>query len=124
MFALATMEAGLTPPIEYKIATGSAELGEAMVLSSGKLTRCGATAKPTFVVVGCKNAAGEVPVIRVQDYMNFETTLQADGKSLKVGSKVTIHSDGLQVTATTDSGVAEIISMPATAAGSRVVVKF
>lgn len=125
-FKLSRMDVGHTPPIKYLPVTASEDvtLGEALVLSAGKLTKCGATAKPAFMAVGPKNAAGEAPVIAVQDYMTFETTLQAAGSSLKIGDKVTLHTDGLQVTATTTSGVAEIVSMEGTAAGSAVLVKF
>ena len=125
-FMLSRMDVGHTPPIKYLPVTNgeTVVLGEALVLSSGKLTKCGATAKPAFMAVGPKNAAGEAPVIAVQDYMTFETTLQAAGTDLKIGSKVTLHTDGLQVTATTTSGVAEIVRMDGTAAGSTVLVRF
>ncbi|MBP3509644.1 hypothetical protein [Oscillibacter sp.] len=123
---LSRMDVGQTPPIKYLTMTDgeSVALGEALVLSAGKLTKCSATAKPAYIAVGVKNAAGEVPVIAVQSYMTFETTLQAAGDALKKGDKVTLHTDGLQVTATTASGVAEIVSMEGTAAGSTVLVKF
>ena len=44
--------------------------------------------------------------------------------SVKLGDKVTIYTDGLQVTATTTSGVAEVVGMDGTAAGSTVLVRF
>ena len=123
---LSRMDVGQTPPIKYLPMTDgeSVALGEALVLSAGKLTKCGATAKPAYIAVGVKNTAGDVPVIAVQSYMEFGTTLQAAGDALKKGDKVTLHTDGLQVTATTASGVAEIVSMQGTAAGSYVLVKF
>ena len=43
---------------------------------------------------------------------------------MKLGDKVTLHTDGLQVTATTASGVAEVVGMDGTAAGDRVRVRF
>ena len=125
-FKLSRMDVGHTPPIKYLPVTAGEDvtLGEALVLSAGKLTKCGATAKPAFMAVGPKNAAGEAPVIAFQDYMTFVTTLQAAGSSLKIGDKVTLHTDGAQVTATTASGVAEIVSMEGTTVGSSVLVKF
>lgn len=125
-FMLSRMDVGQTPPIKYLPVTSSEDvvLGEALVLSGGALTKCGAAVKPAFIAVGPQNTAGEAPVIAVQDYMTFETTLQAAGTELKPGSKVTLHTDGLQVTATTASGVAEIVRMDGTAAGSGVLVKF
>lgn len=43
---------------------------------------------------------------------------------LNIGDKVTLHTDGLQVTATTTSGVAEIVNLIETAVGGKVIVKF
>ena len=54
----------------------------------------------------------------------FETTAQAALTAVKPGDRVTLHTDGLQVTATTASGVAEIVQKDADAAGSRVRVRF
>ena len=78
-FMLNKMEVGLTPPIEYRAVTANEDvvLGEALALSAGKLTKCGATARPEYVAVGPKDDAGIAPVVRVQDYMEFETTLSA-----------------------------------------------
>ena len=127
-FILAKMDVGLTPPIEHKPVTESESitLGEALVLSGGKLTKCGATAKPTFVAVG-PAVDGEAPVIRVQDYMEFESSLgvaPAEQTTVAVGNKVTLHTDGLQVTATTTSGVATITYIAGQTVGSLVRVRF
>ena len=62
--------------------------------------------------------------MRVLPDMMFETTFQAAASSVKLGDKVTLHTDGLQVTATTASGVAEVVGMDGTAAGDRVRVRF
>lgn len=129
MFRLSSMKVGLTPPIEYKTATSgeSYSVGEALKLASGKVTLCSGTTKPEFVCVGPANGAGEVPCVAVQDYMEFETTLAvapADSAAIGVGDKVTIHTDGMQVTATKTSGVAQIVALDGQAVGDRVVVKF
>ncbi len=128
-FMLNKMEVGLTPPIEYRAVTANEDvvLGEALALSAGKLTKCGATARPEYVAVGPKDDAGIAPVVRVQDYMEFETTLSAapaEGVTLAEGTKVTLAADGLQVTATTTSGVAVITWLGGTAAGDPVRVRF
>ena len=128
-FILAKMDVGLTPPIEHKPVTESESiaLGEALVLSGGKLTKCGATSRPGFVAVGPADADGMVPVIRVQDYMEFETALgvaPAEQTTVAVGNKVTLHTDGLQVTATTTSGVATITYIAGQTVGSLVRVRF
>nr|DAT60219.1 MAG TPA: hypothetical protein [Caudoviricetes sp.] len=129
MFRLSSMKVGLTPPIEYKTATDSESfaVGEALKLASGKVTLCSGTTKPEYICVGPVNDAGEVPCVAVQDYMEFETTLAvapADSATVGVGDKVTIHTDGMQVTATKTSGVAQIVALDGQAVGDRVVVKF
>ena len=92
-FTLARMDVGQTPPIEYKPVTESetVTLGEALVLSGGKLTKCGATSRPGFVAVG---------------------------------NKVTLHTDGLQITATTTSGVATVTYIAGQTVGSLARVRF
>lgn len=117
-------------PIQKEYPVGSEEaiaLGEALVLANGVLTKCGATAKPEFISATKDVAAGEVEKIAVQvieEDMEFKVPLSAVGTSLKLGNKVTINTDGLKVTATTSSGVAEIIGIEGTAIGDAVIVKF
>ena len=125
MIRLANMDVGLTPPHEFMEATAGETivLGEALVLSAGKLTKCGATAKPEYIAVGPVEN-GIVPVIKVQDYMVFEAPLSAAGTALKIGESVTLHTDGLKVTATTASGVAKIVRIDGTAVGDMVHVRF
>lgn len=129
MFALSKMKVGMTPPIEYKAATAdeSYAVGEALKVASGAVTKCSGAVKPAYVCVGPANAAGEVPCVAVQDYMEFETTLgvaPTDSNTVAVGNKVTLHTDGMSVTATTTSGVAEVLAIDGQTVGSRVVVRF
>lgn len=129
MFCLSSMKVGLTPPIEYKTATAgeSYAVGEALKQSGGKVTLCSGTTKPEYICVGPANDAGEVPCVAVQDYMEFQTTLAvapADSATIGVGDKVTIHTDGMQVTATKTSGVAKLVRVDGQTVGSVVVVKF
>lgn len=129
MFALSKMKVGLTPPIEYKPATAdeSYVVGEALKVASGAVTKCTGATKPAYVCVGPANAAGEVPCVEVQDYMEFETTLgvaPTESATVAVGNKVTIHTDGASVTATTTNGVAEVLAIDGQTVGSRVVVRF
>lgn len=120
-----SMDVGLTPPIEYHAGKASEAivLGEALVMSAGALTKCGATAKPDYIAVGPVKD-GIVPVIKVQDYILFDVPLTAAGTELTVGSKVTIAATGLGVTATTGDGVATIVAMNGTAVGDTVTVRF
>ena len=129
MFCLSSMKVGLTPPIEYKTATAgeSYAVGEALKQSGGKVTLCSGTTKPEYICVGPAKDAGEVHCVAVQDYMEFQTTLAvapADSATIGVGDKVTIHTDGMQVTATKTSGVAQLVRVDGQTVGSVVVVKF
>lgn len=128
MFVLSKMGVGQTPPIRYlPVKSGEdVALGEALTESGSGVTKCAATTRPEYVAVGPKNSDGEVPCIKVEDYMEFETTLSADGSGVTLvpGTKVTIHTDGAQVTATTTSGVAILTRVDGTAVGSTVAVRF
>lgn len=126
-FFLQSMDVGQTPPIEYRQATAdeAVVLGEALATAAtGFLTKCGATSRPEYIAVGPADEHDQVPVVKVQDYQIWRTTLSEAGTSLKVGNKVTLAADGLQVTATTTSGVAAIVALEGTAAGSSVRVRF
>ena len=71
MFNIKKMGVGLTSPFVYLPATSGETIvaGEALVLSSGKLTKCGATAKPAYVALGPDDGNGTVPCVEVQSYM-------------------------------------------------------
>lgn len=129
MFMLSRMLVGNTPPIVYmQPADGeSYQVGEALKLASGKVTLCSGAVAPSHVCVGPVDDNGVVPCVEVQKYMEFETTLgvaPADSATVGVGDKVTLHTDGMQVTATKTSGVAEVTGIDGQTVGSRVTVKF
>lgn len=107
------------------------KVGMALYQTSGNLAIATGTTKPTYISMVDKSAActaGDIiPVVRIDDQMIFETTNQASFSSMNRGSKVTLHSDGLQVTATTTSGVAEVVDFDdkaATGTGGTVLVRF
>lgn len=129
MFMLSRMLVGNTPPIVYMQPTDSEsyQVGEALKLASGKVTLCSGAVAPSHVCVGPINDNGVVPCVEVQKYMEFETTLgvaPADSATVGVGDKVTLHTDGMQVTATKTGGVAEVTGIDGQTVGSRVTVKF
>ena len=125
-FKLRKSDVQSTPPMEYLPVTTDETytVGEALVLASGAVTKCGATVAPAFIAAGSEPVNGGLPVWRVQKYMIFEVPLSAEGTAHKIGDKVTLHTDGLQVTATTTSGVAEIAAIDGTAIGDTVAVRF
>lgn len=104
---------GTSDPFEYYQLTDAegATIGEALVQTSGKLTKCGATATPQFIAIATVGAATPgafIPVIRVKEDREFETTSSATVAASLIGSKVTLNTNATQVTATTTSGVFEI----------------
>ena len=102
---------GSQDPFEYYLGTNSEDyaLGEALVQASGRLTKCGATATPEFICMKTQVAEAvavtPIPVIRVREDVEYSTTSIATVAATLIGSKVTLHTDGLACTATTTSGV-------------------
>lgn len=128
-FKIHSMDGGRVPGIEYLPAgTITPKVGMALVQTNGQLALATGANAPTYISMCEKDracTAGEIiPVIRVGKDMILETTFAAAATSVKLGSKVTLHTDGLQVTATTTSGVAEIVYMDGTASGSMCRVRF
>lgn len=105
---------GSQNPFEYYLLTNGegATLGEALVQTSGRLTKCGATTTPEFIAM--KTQAAEtssitpLPVERVKEDVEYSTQSMATVATTLIGAKVTLHTDGLLATATTTSGVFEI----------------
>lgn len=118
-----------SPDMIWKPSTTSETyaVGETLKISSaGKLTKASGTDVPVYVCSASYAApssnAKEIPVVEINPGQIYRVPLQASGASLKVGDKVTIHTDGLQVTATTTSGVAEIVKIEGTGVGDYVQV--
>ncbi len=131
MFNLIKIENGRMnvpePEVLEVTASEAVVYGEALVLSSGKLTKCAATTAPAFIAMGAVAAAAtnrKIAVCRVEKNQVYEVPVNATPTSLNVGDKVTLHTDGLQVTATTTSGVVTIVDLNgATAQGDKIIVR-
>lgn len=129
-FKLVSRLGGDTPPFEYRLMANAegAALGEALTQSAGRLTKCGPTATPEFIAMRTQVAEAAsvtpVPVIRVTELMEFGTTFAADGAAINTGDKVTLHTDGLQATATTEGGVFMVSGKAATAPAGSAVTGF
>lgn len=114
MFDLVRNLDGSSNPIEFYLLTDNegTTMGEALVQTSGRLTKCGATATPEFIALRAQTAETTsktlLPVIRVTETDEFATTATATVASTLVGQKVTIDTSGDKVTATTTSGVFQI----------------
>jgi aconitase A len=103
--------------------------GEGLVVTGGKLTKCGATAKPTYIAAAAYVAPGsgmkDLPVYPVLEFHLYETTFAADASANAEGTLVTLHTDGAQITATATSGVATIIKKLGTgASGTKAHIRF
>lgn len=118
---------GKTPPIEYNPGkTGETfAVGEALTLADGALTKCAAAVTPTHICVGPRMADDTVPATRVTRNTIYAAPLSADGSALKLGDKVTLGGDAMTLTATTASGVAEVVRIFGSAgAGDELGVRF
>lgn len=128
-FKIYSTDDNRVPGIEYLHAGAiTPKVGMALVMSSGQLALATGANAPTYISM-CEResacTAGDIiPVIRVGKDMILETTFAAAATNIKLGDKVTLHTDGLQVTATTANGVAEVVYMDGTANGSMCRVRF
>lgn len=128
-FKIHKVDDGHNLPFEYLPAAAiTPEAGMALTVSSGKLAAATATTAPTYICMVEKDAAVEagsvIPVVRVGKEVIWETEAAADMAAVAIGSKVTIDSTGMAVTATTASGVAEVVAKDGDAAGSKIYVRF
>lgn len=103
--------------------------GEGLVLSSGALTKVTATGKPTHIALKgyIAPATGNLslPVEIVLPQYIYETTFAADASASAIGTLVTIHSDGAQITATATNGTATIVKkLGSGAVGTKAHVRF
>ena len=101
MFRIAKRSINSVEPFIHNLSatTGEAyELGEALKLAEGKLTKASGADKPGYICMGPVN--GEiVPVIAVMPTTYFEVEASATVAETLIGSKVTLGTDGLTVTA-------------------------
>lgn len=103
-------------PIEKELPATVSESykhGETVKFSSGALTKASGTDKPEFIYVGkdiTSAITGQIiNVVPVLPEYEWETTFSASATALKAGQKVTVSSDGTQATATTSSGVFQLL---------------
>lgn len=128
-FKIYSTDDNRVPGIEYLPASAiTPKVGMALTQTTGQLALATGTTAPTYISMCEKDsectADDIIPVIRVGKDMILETTFAAVATSIKLGDKVTLHTDGLQVTATTTNGVAEVVYMDGTASGSMCRVRF
>ena len=118
---------GQPGPWEYLEASaiGACKVGMALTLTDGKLAKATATVRPSYISMfeGTVASGDRIPVVRVLPDTRFKTQLSAAGTALKVGDKVTIDTTAMLATATTASGVLELVEILGTAIGDSVIVR-
>ena len=128
-FMLHSTDDGRIPSIEYLPCSAiTPKAGMALTQSSGNLAIASGTTKPAYISMmtlqSACTAGDIIPVFRVDPDMIFETAFSASASGVDLGEKVTIASDGLRVTATESSGVAEVVYKAGSASGDMCRVRF
>ena len=125
MFGFRKMNnSGVAPTIK-QIAANTAvtyNVGDALVITSGKAALAGSTAKPEYIAAQGGLGLDTLSVYQVNSDQEYDTVLAETG-AVVVGTKVTLSSSN-SITTTTTNGVAEVVSVAGTAQGSAAVVKF
>lgn len=128
-FLIHSTDDGHVPAWEYLPASAiTPKVGMALTMSSGKLALASGTTVPKYICMteraSALTAGDIIPVIAVTDDIVFGTENSAALTEAAIGTKVTLATDGLRVTATATDGVAEIVGLEGTAIGSVVKVRF
>lgn len=111
MFILRKIEGGRINVFEPQILTvGNTAVtsGQALVLSSGKLVKCGATAKPTFIALADGAIGADIPVGRVETNQIYDV---AAVSGVVVGTKYQLNSTADGIAANATDGVAEVVAV-------------
>ena len=129
-FKVHSTDDGRIPCLEYlPCGAITPKVGMALIQISGNLAIATGENAPSYISMCEKDSActaGDIiPVLRVQKDMVLETEFSAAATSVKLGNKVTLHAgNGMQVTATTTNGVAEVVYMDGADSGSMCRVRF
>lgn len=127
-FKIHSTDDGRVPGIEYLPCGAIApKVGMALVQADGNLAVATGESMPTYISM-CEREtaciAGDlIPVVRVLPDVIYEATFSEAADGVVLGDKLTIHTDGLQVTSSA-GGAAEVVSIDGTAAGDAVRVRF
>lgn len=128
-FKIHSVDDGRVLAIEYlPCGAITPKVGMALTQTGGNLAIATGDVVPSYISM-CEReeacAEGDIiPVVRVNKDIIFEATFSEAADAVVLGDKVTLATDGLQVTATTEGGVAEVVDMDGTAVGSTVRVRF
>lgn len=100
------------PAIKQMPATAATEykIGEALVISGGKVAKATGTSKPEYICAEEGTGKDTISCYPVDEHSEYKTTVNGDG-AVTVGAKYTIHTDSAQITTTTTGGVAEVVEV-------------
>lgn len=119
---------GRVPPHEYlPVAAITPKWGMTLVMEGEQLVMATDADVPEYLAM-CEytdavEAGTVIPVTRVAEDIIYLAPLSAAGTALKIGDKVTIHTDGVSVTATT-GGAFQISAIHGTEIGDEVEGRF
>lgn len=132
MFIFAKSLGGEHYPIAEMRATTAEEtyvIGEALVLSSGTLTKAGQTTKPTFICdedyVAPATGNRSIKVYPILPQHQYRTAFQTNATGLNEGLTVTLGTDALTITASTgtqQTETATVVGTISTAGNAAVVI--
>ena len=127
MFSVYKIENGrmnVPEPEYFDVGSTDISVGETLVLSSGKLVKN--TTAPTHVsLANATKGATAVPVCRIEKNQVYAVSCAKSPADFKVGAKLTVSSDGLEVDSASDSGIVTIVdTLGAKAAGDTILVRF
>ena len=127
-FMIHSTDDGRVPATEYLPAGAiTPKAGMALTQTGGLLVSAVGATAPSYIAMCERETACEagenIPVIRVNGDIIFETAFSADADSVALGDKVTVSADGLSVTATA-GGPAEGVYIDCTEKGSMCRVRF
>lgn len=111
MFILRKIEGGRINVFEPQILTVGATAvtsGQALYLSNGKLVKCTATTKPTFIALADGVAGADIPVGRVETNQLYDVPVVS---GVVVGTKYQLDSTANGIATETSNGVAEVVAV-------------
>ena len=124
-FLISSTEVVTGPPITYVFSGTASEAfsyGQALKLAGGLLTKAAGTDQPTFIclkdVPAESTSVPNIPVLKITPILEFETTSTVAVPASNIGAKVTLSTDGTQVTNTTTGGTFMVLQTSNTAGGA------
>lgn len=128
MFLIQSVQDGHVPPFLYMPCGNFVpRAGLALTMENGALKIAAGGKRPSYICMQEDTAEkpGEmIPVMLSTPEVFYRVISNVALTGVNPGDKVTISEDGMNITAVKTGGVAEIVALPDTAAGTGVTVRF